>query len=70
MASDEGVNAFSEQQEDKNENTKKKTLYDSEILTEFLEICDDTRPKFFLPVLYRGEERLKIKVSDFSIHAQ
>ena len=35
------VNAFSEQQE--NENTKKKTLYDLKIFREFLETCDEKR---------------------------
>ena len=40
MVSDD-VNAFSEQQE--NENTKKKTLYDLKIFREFLETCDEKR---------------------------
>ena len=39
--SDDDVNAFSEQQE--NENTKKKTLYDLKIFREFLETCDEKR---------------------------
>ena len=41
MVSDDDVNAFSEQQE--NENTKKKTLYDLKIFREFLETCDEKR---------------------------
>ena len=38
---DDDVNAFSEQQE--NDNTKKKTLYDLKIFREFLETCDEKR---------------------------
>ena len=38
---DEDVNAFSEQQ--KNENTKTKTLYGLKIFREFLESCDEKR---------------------------
>ena len=41
VVSDDDVNAFSEQQE--NENTKKKTLYDLKIFREFLETCDEKR---------------------------
>ena len=41
VVSDDDVNAFSEQQE--NENTKKKTLYDLKIFREFFETCDDKR---------------------------
>ena len=41
MVSDDDVNAFSEQQE--NDNTKKKTLYDLKIFREFLETCDEKR---------------------------
>ena len=41
VVSDDGVNAFSTQQE--NENTKKKTLYDLKIFRQFLETCDEKR---------------------------
>ena len=41
VVSDDGVNAFSEQEE--NENTKKKTLYDLKIFREFLETCDEKK---------------------------
>ena len=41
VVSDDDVNAFSEQQE--NENTNKKTLYDLKIFREFLETCDEKR---------------------------
>ena len=41
VVSDDDVNAFSEQQE--NDNTKKKTLYDLKIFREFLETCDEKR---------------------------
>ena len=41
VVSDDDVNAFTEQQE--NENTKKKTLYDLKIFREFLETCDEKR---------------------------
>ena len=41
VVSDDDVNAFSEQQE--NENTKKKTLYDLKIFRKFLETCDEKR---------------------------
>ena len=41
VVSDDDVNAFSKQQ--KNENTKKKTLYDLKIFREFLETCNEKR---------------------------
>ena len=41
VVSDDDVNAFSEQQE--NENTKKKMLYDLKIFWEFLETYDEKR---------------------------
>ena len=41
VVSDDDVNAFSKQQ--KNENTKKKTLYDLKIFREFLETFNEKR---------------------------
>ena len=41
VVSDNDVNVFSEQQE--NENTKKKMLYDLKIFREFLKTCDTKR---------------------------
>ena len=41
VVSDDDVNAFYEQQD--NENTKNKTLYDVKTFREFLETCDEKR---------------------------
>ena len=73
MVSDEDVNAFSEQEE--NKNTKMITLCDKKIFLEFLKSNDETKVNFCCvraeqPSEVRREKRLKITVFDDSSQSQ
>ena len=66
--SDEEVKEFTEKLE--NENTKKKTLFDINVLKEYLDACDKKREIENITPVELQEKKLKITVSDDSSQSQ